>query len=361
MKRLDRYLWKELFVPFLIGTFAVMLMFQANYLIYIYREFSIATVPIPAVLKLILFQTPEWLNMTLPVGTSLGASLAISRLARESELTAMRASGASVLRVLRPVVVFGLCVAIANFLVAERVMPPAKKAFRDLFSQVSQLALAPEFKSNVTVNLQNKLAIIGTVSRGTNDTVQLSSIVLYERPQVDQVVLTMADTGEYRNGIWRIFKPKSWVFVGDQLIKFEGFDKDGGEIVINEPMTIENLFTPPEADELPLDELERSIRDLKKQGMDTRAQEIMYHTRFSVPAACLIFAMVSPIFAVYFARTGAFFGVLLSFVVVMAYYNVFIIATKIIGPNGFASPMLSAWVTNILFAVIGIVALRRLE
>jgi len=118
MKRLDRYLWKELFVPFIIGTFAVMLMFQANYLIYIYREFSIATVPIPAVLKLILFQTPEWLNMTLPVGTSLGASLAISRLARESELTAMRASGASVLRVLRPVVVFGLCVAIANFLVA---------------------------------------------------------------------------------------------------------------------------------------------------------------------------------------------------------------------------------------------------
>ncbi len=38
--------------------------------------------------QLILFKLPYWLTYTLPVGAALGASLAMSRLARESELTA---------------------------------------------------------------------------------------------------------------------------------------------------------------------------------------------------------------------------------------------------------------------------------
>lgn len=360
MKRLDRYMWRELFVPFLIGTLAVVLMFQANYLIYIYKSFSVASVPPIAILKLLLFETPGWLNLTLPVGTSLGASLAISRLTRESELTAMRSSGASILRVLRPVMVFGLAVALANFIIAERVMPPSKKASRDLFAQVALLVTAPEFKSNVTLNLSNKVAIIGTVSRGSNNQIQLASILLYERPQQDQVVITTAETGVYQDGIWRIEKPRVWMIQDKNLIAVQSF-KEGEDLVINEPVSIEQMFSPPEPDELSIEELSKAIREQRKQGYDTRPQEILLHTRFSVPAACLIFALVAPVFAVYFARTGAFFGVLLSFIVVILYYNFFIICTQILGPNGFAPPVVAAWLPNIVFAVVGLFALRRLE
>jgi lipopolysaccharide export system permease protein len=360
VNRLDRYVWKELFVPFLIGTIAVVLMFQANYLIYFYKTFSFSAVPIHAVLKLVLFETPGYLNMTLPVGTSLGASLAISRLTRENELTAMRSAGASIIRVLRPLVLFGVLVAIGNFLVAERLMPVSKKSSRDLTNEISLLGgLVPEFKSNVTLNLRNQIAIIGTISR-SNNTVQLTEIILFERPTQDELVLTYAEKGYYQDGLWKIQQPKTWVFTGDQLATIKSF-KEGGELVIDQKFSIESMFSPPNADELPLDELAKTIRELKSQGIDTRSQEVLYHTRFSVPAACIIFALVSPIFCVYFARSGAFMGVLLSFIVLLLYYNAFIISTSILGPNGFVAPWIAAWLPNLVFMAIGFFGLRRLE
>ena len=108
MKRLDRYILREMFVPFLIGTIAVVLMFQINELIALYKNFNLNAVPMTAVLQVILFKTPAYLNMTLPVGVSLASSLAISRLTRESELTAIRSAGVSILRVVRPVMIAGV-------------------------------------------------------------------------------------------------------------------------------------------------------------------------------------------------------------------------------------------------------------
>ena len=92
MKKLDWYMLKELTVPFLIGTVAVLLMFQANQFIYLFKSVSLQNVPFSAFAQLVLYKTPYWANMTLPVGMSLAASLAMSRITRESELTAIRAA-----------------------------------------------------------------------------------------------------------------------------------------------------------------------------------------------------------------------------------------------------------------------------
>src|SRR5690349_4614246 len=105
-------------------------MFQANTLIYQLKTFSLSAVPIDGLLKLITYRTPEYLNLTLPVGMSLAASLAISRLTRESELTAMRAAGARILRVCMPIMAFGLLVSVGDYFITDRVMPKAASEAR---------------------------------------------------------------------------------------------------------------------------------------------------------------------------------------------------------------------------------------
>ena len=91
------------------------------------------------------------------------------------------------------------------------------------------------------------------------------------------------------------------------------------------------------------------------------ADEITYHTRFSIPAACLIFSIIAPIFAIIYARSGSFVGVLLSTILVLLYYNAHVISTEIFGKSHWLSPWLAAWLPNIIFASIGIIAARRLE
>ena len=118
------------------------------------------------------------------------------------------------------------------------------------------------------------------------------------------------------------------------------------------------LFSPDVPPKVAIDE---AIEMGKKARQDMTMQEVGYYVRFSVPAACIVFALTGPVFAVWLARSGAFIGVLLSIVLVLIYYNVFIVSTEIIGRNGWLDPMLSAWLPNIIFAVLGFFALRRAE
>jgi lipopolysaccharide export system permease protein len=65
--------------------------------------------------------------------------------------------------------------------------------------------------------------------------------------------------------------------------------------------------------------------------------------------------------AVNFARSGAFMGVLLSIFLVLLYYNAYVISTEILGRNSWVSPVVAAWLPNVVFLVLGLVFLRRAE
>ncbi len=148
-----------------------------------------------------------------------------------------------------------------------------------------------------------------------------------------------------------------WVLQGQDLMSA----RPGDPISINDPIEIDTLFGNPMPEEKTLDELRTSIENARRAGMSTRVEEVKYHNRFALPAACLIFALVAPVFAVWFSRSGAFVGVLLSMVLVLVYYNAWVISTEILGNNGWTAPWVAAWLPNIIFFVLGLFAIRRLE
>ena len=115
------------------------------------------------------------------------------------------------------------------------------------------------------------------------------------------------------------------------------------------------------ADEKSLVALRKVIREKKQSGLDSRADEQAYYTRYSLPVACLIFAFVAPLLSIRFAKLGAFIGVILSLFLIGLYYNAFVISDQIVGPNKWANPMVAAWLPNICVLVMGLLAMRRLE
>lgn len=357
MKRIDRYVLKELLIPFLIGTVSVVLMFQANYLIKEFKEFQLQSVPLSAILQIVLYRTPSFLQLTLPVGMSLAASLAVSRLARESELTALRASGTSILRALLPIAVFGVFVSLGSYLLVEKVMPVSERKAKKIEIEAAILGSGPQLRSNVIVKLQNYTASFGTVTGGMDKVIQLNDILLIERPNPETVNLIGAKHGTYQDGVWRLSDCYAWVIVGDQLSDFRPRD----DVVINERITVQDFFSPPDANELSSRELSKAIEAGKKTGQDMTRQEITFHTKYSLPASCAVFAFIGPMFAVWLSRSGAFVGVLLSIVIVFLYYNIYIITTEILGNHGMVTPWLAAWLPNFIFVVLGALIVRRLE
>jgi lipopolysaccharide export system permease protein len=348
---------KELMVPFIIGSLAVVMMFQANLLIFMFKSFSMSTIPIQAIAKLLLYKTPFFLNMTLPVGMALATSLAMSRLVRESELTAMRAAGASILRIIFPISIFGLLVGIGNYYLVEKVMPPAEKEANRLSTQLAIIGAMPDFKSNVNFQLQDYSVKIRTIYKQSNDVLQLDDVVLVEQPQSYEYRVFTAMSGTYQDGIWRFPNARCWRFKGDDLVEF-----NSKELVITQPINISDAINGVgQPTEMTTPQLKRSIKDLQNLKQDTAGMEIQYHTRFSVPAACYVFSIVGPVFAIWLGKGGGFVGVLLSILMVLLYYNAFIISTEILGKNHWVSPIIAAWLPNILFVGLAVFGLRRLE
>ncbi|HVT12668.1 MAG TPA: LptF/LptG family permease [Fimbriimonadaceae bacterium] len=355
---MDRYIVRELIVPFIAGSLVIAFLFAANQLIFILKTFNVQNVPVSAMVQMIFYRMPFWLNMTLPAGISLAASLAITRLSRESEITAMRAAGVRVVRVILPVVLFGFVVAVGNYFLVEKVMPKSEAKARKLEIDAGVANAAPGYLTNVWLNLKQYRATFGSVTRQPDDSLLVKDIVLGDRPQAETVTILTSPAGRYLNGIWTL-DDVSFTTVSPKTHKVTL--GHAAKVTINQPLFINDLFDQQEPTDRTSAELAEAIRAGKRLGHDMTHEEILFHERFSVPAACIIFAMVAPIFALIFARTGSFVGVLLSFVLVLLYYNGFVISTEIVGRNHWLSPFLAAWAPNIIFAGLGLLAFRRLE
>ena len=357
MKLLDRYLVRELLTPLLIGTVILALLFVANDMIAIYKNFNVDSIPFTAISQLLILKLPFWLNVTLPIGTTLGVSLAVSRMSRESEITALRASGVSLFRIFRPLLLAGILMTILNFFIIEKLVPPSSKSYRKLVNEVGLLAAIPEFRSNVSLTIGRYSASFGSIQRGKNGLVNLNEILLMERPFPGEDRIYKSSSGTYQGGVWIVKSPVVYRIKGLNLFAAETKDT----LRIYEPIRITDLFAPPSPDEETVASLSDAISKNRKAKQATTKYEIALQQKFSVPSACMIFAFVSAVIAFRFSKSGPFIGVMLSMCMVWLYFNLYIISGEIFGKLGLLSPVVSAWLPNVLFAAFGMLFVRRLE
>ncbi|HTQ09764.1 MAG TPA: LptF/LptG family permease [Fimbriimonadaceae bacterium] len=358
MKLMDRYIVRELIVPFLAGSFTIALLFAANQLIYILKTFNSQAVPASAMVQMVIFRMPYWLNLTLPAGISLAAALAMTRLARESEITAMRASGVRVLRVILPVALFGLVIAVGDYALEEKVIPKSQPRAEHLEIDTAIASAGPLVHPNVWLTLKGGYsASFGSVTRQGDDSLLIRDVTL-GRIDGDTTTFITAPTGTYLNGIWHFDNVRFWDLTPAALKLTHGTAEG---MTIFQPIFLNDIFSNQEPEDKTAVELAQDIKSGKALNRDMTPEEIAYYERFSVPGACIVFAAIAPIFGIMFSKSGSFAGVLLAFVLVLLYYNAFVVSTDIFGRNHWLNPWLAAWAPNIAFAALGLLAIRRLE
>jgi len=85
-----------------------------------------------------LLTLPFIVAMTLPMAVLVAVLYAFSRLSGENEVTAMRASGVSMISFVRPVLVAGVILAFANLLFNDQVLPRANHRLRSLQTDIAR-------------------------------------------------------------------------------------------------------------------------------------------------------------------------------------------------------------------------------
>src|SRR6185436_3871806 len=114
MRRLDRYIFREILTPGLIALVALTFVIfsrKVGFLI----ETIIKVSPSASELWAIIFALlPTVLSVTIPMAVLVGILTGFSRMSSDSEAIALRASGISMWRILRPVLAFAGLASVAT-------------------------------------------------------------------------------------------------------------------------------------------------------------------------------------------------------------------------------------------------------
>ena len=129
MRIIDRYILKELVVPFGLGV-ALLTFFLLIDRIYHLADLVIARgIPFTLVLQLLALMLPSFLTHTLSMALLVAVLLAAGRLAGDLEVIAFKAPGVSVLRLFRPVLLAAVGIALLTAWFTLAVNPRANDRF----------------------------------------------------------------------------------------------------------------------------------------------------------------------------------------------------------------------------------------
>ena len=132
MRILTRYILKEVSSHALLGvllfTFVIFMRDLGRLLELVVRN----SAPLPSVAEIFLYTLPTTFMITLPMGTLVGILIGLSRLAADSEVTAIRASGMGAGMFVRVVSIFAIAAWLLGMLNSIYIAPRAAAALSNL-------------------------------------------------------------------------------------------------------------------------------------------------------------------------------------------------------------------------------------
>src|SRR6056297_2860981 len=123
IKILDKYIIKEIALPFLASVIIITIILLGNFLFQLTDLIIVKDVPIPLVLELLLYNLPDIIVRTFPIAVLFSTMTGIGRLNRENEITAFRMGGISLYRLIIPVLIIGILVSGLTLFFNEEIVP----------------------------------------------------------------------------------------------------------------------------------------------------------------------------------------------------------------------------------------------
>jgi len=369
MRIFTRYILREVTSHALLGgalfTFVLFMRDLGHILELVVRDSASLT----DVLRIFAYLLPNFLIVTIPMAVLVGILLGLSRLAADSEITAMRASGMGALDFVRIVsIVSGAAVLLGlfNSLYLAPHSAAATLALEDsLRSSQASFEVQPrvfyeDFRNYVLFIQDVKPAAGAAIWRN----VFLADLTQPANPNIttaEQAVVVGNDQQSIRlhliNGTQHQTSPTDPNQYTISTFQSTDLPIQTGQ---QEETRLGRSDTPILA--LPLSELWRlrnpSTSDIS--GQPSRIYRIEFNKRFSYPFACLVLMLVGVPLGLSSKRGGKSTGFVLTILLVFVYYFLSSVGIAF-AKTGKLSPFLGVWGANLIFAVAGAILLYQMS
>jgi LPS export ABC transporter permease LptG/LPS export ABC transporter permease LptF len=364
MRILTRYILREVVSHALIGaavfTFVLFTRDLGRILELVVRN----SAPLPSIAEVFFFTVPVALTYTIPMGVLVGILIGLSRLAADSEITAMRASGLGVwtfLRIISLFVVVAWLLALANSVyLAPRSLAELGKLQDNLKGSQASFEVQPrvfyEGFPKIVLYVQDVKAMSGgalwkgvflaDLSDPSAPRISLAREGLLVSQGADRLDLHLT------NGSTHETDPKN----PDQyqISTFQTTD-----IPLQVPMSQSaQEHEPTSLHEMKIGDLLHTAQTA--DPVTRRWNLIEFHNRLALPTACIVLALVGIPLGLSSKKGGKSSGFVMTILLVFLYYSVSLIGVSF-AKQGTLPPAAGVWLADFVFLVGGIFLLWQSE
>jgi LPS export ABC transporter permease LptG/LPS export ABC transporter permease LptF len=357
---LTRYILGEILSHTLIGgvifTFILFMKELPKILEMVVHNASTVT----SLVEVVLFMMPNFFMVTIPMAVLVGILLGLSRLASDSEIIAMRASGLGIgyfVRVASMVAVGGTLLGLANSLyVAPRANQAILTMDKALASQASY-AIEPrvfdEDFRNFVLYVQDVRSGVGAANWRQ---VFIADVTDPATPRITTAASATVVSDSDQGLLMRLRNGTVHETIAGQPQQYNVTTFESNDLPFAASQQSEGhlgrLDTPIYA--MPMDELRTHI-----SSPDGKRFLIELHKRFAYPAACLVLMLVGVPLGVTSRRGGKSSAMVATIALVVVYYSLSLIGIAL-GRQNWISAFLAVWMANLLFTAGGIFLLWQM-
>jgi lipopolysaccharide export system permease protein len=357
MRILDRYLLREFLVYLALGLLGFIVVFIVVDLIEKMDVFLDHRAPWSLVAQYFVNLTPEVVVKMLPVALLLATFLALGQLNKFGELTAMRAGGLSLVRILMPVLAVAVACVGLSLVLGEYVVPAATRARDTIFEERIQ---------HLQRSSPSERADLTYLGRGGR--IWIVGLYLVHEARMHEVSLQ-----EFKNGVLdrRIDAAETtwdghrWVFVSGYVRRFDHGQETAEAF---QRLAVAGLGERPEdfakqghkPDEMNYLELRGYVERLRASGARVENYLVDLHLKLAFPLICFIVVLIGGALSTRLRMQGAALGFGLSVAISFLYYGI-MRAGQALGHNGALPPYFAAWMGDVLFGAIGLIMMAQAQ
>lgn len=368
MRLLDRYLLRELLLPFAYCLGGFLVVWVSSDLFNKIGDFQEARMGALDMAEYYVVKAPELLAIVLPVALLLALLYALTQHARNNEITAMRAAGVSLWRLALPYLAVGFLASLGLFYLNERWATDAEQRAELIMARRAGTEQA-KFHRHIVPNLgfvNSRDGRIWTIISLNTETMEMKNPVIVSTQKDGSQLRFYASHGIRTNDTWVFFNVR----------EFRAAAGTNAEPVptIQEPVLARpDLTETPEEirSEVAISRQQSSIK--KRHRTEISLAEIWnylalhpepppgmrslldtkLHARIAGPWKCLVVVLIALPFGAASGRRNIFAGVAGSIVICFAYFALLEISLAA-GTAGYMPGWVAGWLPNIVFTLTGI-------
>ena len=302
-----------------------------------------------------VYMLPEFISWSFPIAALTAAVFTIHSMTMHREVLAAKAGGISFHRLMAPLVVLGLLLTVVGLLLSEAVPVGKRRAGQILRSEEVGRQWRTDFvfktDDDRTLTARRLNVLPPSMNQVVLEVPAGSDGEVAQHLQAARVPFDSVRGWTFKNGYLRILPDRAEPLT----LYFDSLRSSGfGE----PPRGL--LGSPDDEDEMSDSEIDRMVANITRSGGDPSTLLVKKGQRKAIAVATLVIILFGGPLATSSRRGGAAYGIGVALASTILYLLLFRLAGAA-GNAGALSPVLSAWLPNLLFLACGLILLKRVR